>query len=104
MKKSKDRPYVLFVAEVIYKNIVNIKSKNPELSNLDAIDAFIGSDIYGHISSGKFHDEWLRELEQNKYIDKKQIKLHIEILEKYGKTIPNIYNKNLQDCLLRELP
>jgi hypothetical protein len=41
---------------------------------------------------------------KNKYIDKKQIKLHIEILEKYGKTIPNIYNKNLQDCLLRELP
>ena len=33
MKKSKDRPYVLFVAEVIYKNIVNIKNKNPELSS-----------------------------------------------------------------------
>jgi len=71
MKKSKDRPYVLFVAEVIYQNIVKIKNKNPELSNLDAIDAFIGSDIYSHISSGKFHDEWLRELEQNDYIDKK---------------------------------
>ena len=71
MKKSKDRPYVLFVAEVIYQNIVKIKNKNPELSNLDAIDAFIGSDIYSHISSGKFHDEWLRELEQNNYIDKK---------------------------------
>ena len=27
MKKSKDRPYVLFVAEVIYQNIVKIKIK-----------------------------------------------------------------------------
>ena len=83
MKKSKDRPYVLFVAEVIYKNIVNIKNKNPELSNLDAIDAFIGSDIYGHISSGKFHDEWLRELEQNKYIDKKTKKKYLMRLSDY---------------------
>ena len=61
----------MFVAEKIYLNIVEIKNKNPELSNLDAIDTFIGSDIYSHISSGKFHYEWFRELKQNNYIDKK---------------------------------
>ena len=71
MKQSKDRPYVLFVAEKIYLNIVEIKNKNPELSNLDAIDTFIGSETYNHISSGKFHDEWLKELEKNDFIDKK---------------------------------
>ena len=71
MKQSKERPYVLYVAEIIYLNIVEIKNKNPELSNLDAVDAFIGSDIYNHISSGRFHDEWLKELEQNNFIDKK---------------------------------
>ena len=71
MKQSKERPYVLFVAEIIYQKIVEIKKKNPELSNLDAIDAFIGSDTYNHISSGKFHDEWLKELEQNSFVDKK---------------------------------
>ena len=71
MKQSKERPYVLFVAEKIYLNIVEIKNKNPELSNLDAIDAFIGSETYNHISSGKFHDEWLNELEKNNFIDKK---------------------------------
>ena len=38
---------------------------------MDAIDSFIGSDTYNHISSGKFHDEWLDELKQNKFIDKK---------------------------------
>ena len=41
MKQSKERPYVLFVAEKIYLNIVEIKNKNPELSNLDAIDALL---------------------------------------------------------------
>ena len=71
MKQSKERPYVLYVAKIIYLNIVEIKNKNPELSNLDAVDAFIGSDIYNHISTGRFHDEWLKELEQNNFIDKK---------------------------------
>ncbi len=71
MKQSKERPYVLFVAEIIYSKIVEIKKKNPDLSNIDAIDGFIGTETYNHISSGKFHDEWLMELEQNNYIDKK---------------------------------
>jgi len=52
----KDRPYVLFVAELIYSKIVEIKKKNPEFSNIDAIDTFIGSEEYTHIASGKFQD------------------------------------------------
>ena len=71
MKQSKERPYVLFVAEIIYSKIVEIKKKNPDLSNLDAIDDFIGSETYNHISSGKFHDEWFEELKKNNFIDKK---------------------------------
>ena len=71
MKQSKERPYVLYVAEKIYLEIVKIKNKNPDLSNLDAMDTFIGSETYNYISSGKFHDEWFNELEQNNFIDKK---------------------------------
>ena len=71
MKQSKERPYVLFVAEMIYQKIVEIKKKNPQFSNLDAIDTFMGSDTYNHISSGKFHEEWLEELRKNNFIDKK---------------------------------
>ena len=71
MKQSIERPYVLFVAEIIYLKIVEIKNKNPDLSNLDAIDAFIGSETYNHISSGKFHEEWFSELEKDDFIDKK---------------------------------
>ena len=68
---SKEKPYVLFVAEVIYLEIVAIKKKNPDLSNIEAIDGFIGSSTYNLISSGKFHDEWLKKLEKNNYIDPK---------------------------------
>tara|TARA_B100000614_G_scaffold261057_1_gene289546 strand:- start:790 stop:1230 length:441 start_codon:yes stop_codon:yes gene_type:complete len=71
MKQSKDLPYVLFVAEIIYTEIVKIKKNNLDLSKIDAVDTFIGSDTYNHISSGKFHEEWLNELKQNNFIDKK---------------------------------
>ena len=67
--KSKERPYVLFVAEKIYLEVSKIKKSNPEFSNIDSIDAFIGSKIYEKISSGKFHEEWFAELEKNKFID-----------------------------------
>ena len=41
---SKERPYVLFVAEIIYSEISKIK-KNNDFSNIDAIDNFIGSEV-----------------------------------------------------------
>ena len=66
---SKERPYVLFVAEIIYSEISKIKKNNKDFSNLDAIDNFIGSQIYKKISSGKFHDEWFEKLKKNNFID-----------------------------------
>ena len=65
----KDKPYVLFVAELIYLDLVKIKNKNPEFTNVDAIESFIGSKIYNEISSGEFHDKWLKQLEENDFID-----------------------------------
>ena len=66
---SKDRPYVLLVAEKIYLEICKIKKINQDLSNIDAVENFIGSKIYNEISSGKFHDEWFKELEKNNFFD-----------------------------------
>ncbi len=67
--KSKERPYILYVAEVIYSEISRIKKNNPDLSNINAIENFIGSNLYKEISSGKFHEEWFKELKKNNYID-----------------------------------
>ena len=65
----KERPYMLFVAEIIYSEISKIKKNNIGFSNIDAIDSFIGSEIYKKISSGKFHDTWFDELKKNNFID-----------------------------------
>ena len=66
---SKEKPYVLYIAEVIYLEISKIKKSNPDFSNIDAIDNFIGSKLYNEISSGKFHDEWFEKLKKKKFID-----------------------------------
>ena len=82
---SKERPYMLFVAETIYKEVFEIKKKNSYFSNIDAIENFIGSEVYKEIGSGKFHDDWFKELKKNNFIDKKTKKKipkdTIELLE-----------------------
>jgi|TARA_Y100000389_G_scaffold160741_1_gene163010 hypothetical protein len=64
-----EKPYVLFVAEIIYSEISKIKKSNLDYSNIDAVENFIGTEIYKKISSGKFHDEWFAKLKKNNFID-----------------------------------
>ena len=80
MKQSKERPYVLFVAEIIYSKISEIKKKNPGFSNIDAVDNFIGSEIYKEISSGEFHNKWFEDLSKNNFVDKKTKKRYLKKL------------------------
>ena len=70
MKQNIEKPYILHVAEIIYKEIYNLKKKN-NINNIEAFERFIGSETYEKISSGKFHDEWFSNLKQNNFIDKK---------------------------------
>ena len=70
MKIDKKKPYVIYLAEVIYNNIADIKKNNLDISNIDAIEGFIGTKLYEEISSGKFHEAWFKDLENNSYIDK----------------------------------
>ena len=69
--KSKERPYVLHVAEIIYLEISKIKKNNPDFSNLDAVENFIGTKIYKIIGSGEFHDKWFNQLKKNNFVDPK---------------------------------
>lgn len=64
-----EKPYVLYVAELIYKKISELKENNSDISTNDAIEGFIGSKTYEEISSGEFHNKWFQELENNKFVD-----------------------------------
>ena len=67
--KSKDRPYVLYVAEKIYLEISKIKKENKNFSNINAVENFIGTNLYKEISSGKFHDLWFEKLKNENFIN-----------------------------------
>ena len=97
--QPKDKPYVLFVAEKIYKEVSELKRLNSGLTNKDAIEAFIGSKTYLDISNGKFHDEWFKELKKNKFID---IKTKKKIPEETIKLLQ--IQKNMMVKQLMQLP
>ena len=61
---------MLYIWQRLYI-IVDIKNKNPDISNIEAIERFIGTPVYEEISSGKFHDVWLKSLEDNEFVNKK---------------------------------
>ena len=95
MKKDKTRPFVLYVAEVIYLKVSEIKKQNPEITNIEAIERFIGTDLFKEISSGRFHDKWFEELKKNNFIDKTS-----------GKKIPSETIRLLviqKDTMIRQL-
>jgi hypothetical protein len=90
-----DKPYIIRVAELIYSKISEIKKNEPNYSNIDAIEQFIGTDIYEEISSGKFHDNWFKELANSNFIDKET-----------GKKIPEETIKLLKiqkDMMIKQL-
>ena len=75
---SKEKPYVILVAEAIYSKVCEIKKKNPEISNINAIENFIGSTTYNEISSGKFHDELIDKVSKKKISEETLKLLHIQ--------------------------
>ena len=68
---KEEKPYVLHVAELIYVKVCDIKKKNPDFSNINALESFIGTNEYKKVSSGEFHDEWFEKLKKKNFIDKK---------------------------------
>ena len=76
--QSKKKPYVLLVAELIYSKVCELKKKYPELSNINAIENFIGSTTYNEISSGKFHDDLITKLSKKKVPEETIKLLHIQ--------------------------
>tara|TARA_B100000795_G_scaffold61490_1_gene41265 strand:- start:1599 stop:2039 length:441 start_codon:yes stop_codon:yes gene_type:complete len=70
MNTSTKKPYVIYMAEVIYSYISIIKKNNSSMSTKEAINEFIKSDEFNKLSSGTLHNQWFNELKKNNYKDK----------------------------------
>ncbi len=70
MLKEIKKPYVIYVAEIIYYYISTIKNRELNIDTKEAINKFIDTDEFNGLSSGKFHEKWFNELKKNNYKDK----------------------------------
>jgi len=93
--KSNQKPYILHVAEKIYIEVTKIKKENKGFSTTDSINSFIGSKIYKEINSGRFHDDWMKELnkKEKKVPDEtmKLLKIQKEMMIKQLIEYPELY-------------
>jgi hypothetical protein len=67
LSKTK-KPYVIYIAEIIYSYVSIIKNKS-ELDTKEAIDKFMETEEFKKLSDGTLHEEWFAELKKNNYLD-----------------------------------
>lgn len=93
--KDHSKPLMLYVAELIYLEVVDIKKRNPNITNIVSIEMFIGSKTYSEISSGKYHDNLFQNLKENNFINQETgIKIPRETLD-----LLNLQKKTIIDQL-----
>ena len=63
------KPYVIYIAEVIYSYVSIIKKKNLNIETQEAIDKFMETKEFKKLSDGTLHEEWFAELKRNNYLD-----------------------------------
>ena len=69
LSKTK-KPYVIYVAEIIYSYVSIIKNKYSNIETNEAIHKFMETEEFKKLSNGTLHDEWFSELKKNNYLDK----------------------------------
>ena len=68
LSKTK-KPYVIYIAEIIYSYVSIIKSKHSNIETKDAINKFMKTEEFKKLSNGTLHDEWFAKLKENDYLD-----------------------------------
>jgi hypothetical protein len=63
------KPYVIYMAEIIYSYVSIIKKKS-DLDTKEAINKFMQTEEFKKLSDGTLHDEWFEQLKKNNYLDK----------------------------------
>tara|TARA_B100000780_G_C20915635_1_gene364634 strand:+ start:221 stop:661 length:441 start_codon:yes stop_codon:yes gene_type:complete len=63
------KPFVIYMAEIIYSYISIIKKKYPEINTNEAINKFMETDQFKKLRNGTLHDEWFNELKKDAYVD-----------------------------------
>ena len=63
------KPYVIYMAEIIYSYVSIIKKEDSNIETKEAINKFMGTEEFKRLSNGTLHEEWFKELKKNDYLD-----------------------------------
>jgi hypothetical protein len=69
MLSKTEKPYVIYMAEIIYSYVSIIKKKNLDIETNEAINRFMETEEFKKLSDGRLHEEWFAELKKNNYLD-----------------------------------
>jgi len=97
------KPYVIYIAEIIYSYVSIIKKSYSNIETKEAINKFMETKDFKKLSNGTLHDEWFVELKENNYLDKetgkripdetiKLLNIQKDITIKQLIKIPDLYN------------
>ena len=64
MNTKVKKPYVIYMAEIIYSYVSIEKNKDPALDVKQAITKFMETNEFIKLSTGTLHDEWFDELKK----------------------------------------
>ena len=70
MNAKAKKPYVIYMAEIIYSYVSIEKKQYPDIDVKQAINKFMETSEFTKLSTGALHDEWFGELKKNEYLDK----------------------------------
>ena len=70
MNAKAKKPYVIYMAEIIYSYVSIEKKKYPDIDAKQAINKFMETSEFTKLSTGALHVEWFAELKKNEYLDK----------------------------------
>jgi len=96
------KPYVIYIAEIIYSYVSIIKNKYSNIETKDAINKFMETEEFKKLSNGMLHDEWFAKLKENNYLDQetgdkipdetiKLLEIQKDMTIKHLITIPALY-------------
>ena len=96
------KPYVIYIAEIIYSYVSIIKNKYSNIETKDAINKFMETEEFKKLSSGTLHDDWFSQLKEDKYLDQetgdkipdetiKLLEIQKDMTIKQLITIPKLY-------------
>ena len=110
INSANKRPYVIYIAEIIYSYISIIKKKNLDMNTKEAINKFMETDEFSKLSNGTLHDQWFDELKIDNYKDKntgedipketlKLLEIQRDITIKQLIRIPKLYETENKDLI-----